>query len=73
MKMSQRNFLCSYFKKQKCHFVSFTKLENRRAEHVLLGGYGISGRGEEGEKGSGRVNIVQILCTHVCKCRNDTC
>jgi hypothetical protein len=25
------------------------------------------------EKGHGRVNIVQILCTYVCKWKNDTC
>jgi hypothetical protein len=31
---------------------------------VLLGGAG---------KGYRRVNKVQVLCTHVCKCKNDTC
>jgi hypothetical protein len=24
-------------------------------------------------KGDRRVNTVQTLCTHVCKCKNDTC
>jgi hypothetical protein len=24
------------------------------------------------EKGCRRVNMVQILCAHVCKCKNDT-
>jgi hypothetical protein len=33
----------------------------------------VSGRGEEVEKGNGMVNIVYILCTHVCKWKNDTC
>jgi hypothetical protein len=33
---------------------------------------GTSGRGEEVGKGHGRVNMVQILCTHVCKWKN-TC
>jgi hypothetical protein len=31
------------------------------------GEVGISGRGEEVGKGCGKVNIVQILRTHVCK------
>jgi hypothetical protein len=31
------------------------------------------GGGEEMRKGCRRVNIVQILCTHVCKWKNDTC
>jgi hypothetical protein len=30
-------------------------------------GFGTSGREEEVEKGCRRVNIVQILCTYVCK------
>jgi hypothetical protein len=47
--------------------MSLTTLENRRAEQVLPGGYGTSGRGEEVGKGCGNVNVVQILCTHVCK------
>jgi hypothetical protein len=25
------------------------------------------------QKVGGRVNMVQILCTHVSKCKNDTC
>jgi hypothetical protein len=33
--------------KQKCHFFSFTKLENRRAEEVLSGGVDTSGRGRK--------------------------
>jgi hypothetical protein len=28
---------------------------------------------EVAEKGGRRVNMVQKLCTHVCKCKNDTC
>jgi hypothetical protein len=36
-------------------------------EHVLPGGLATSGRGEEVGKGCGRVNIVQLLCTHVCE------
>jgi hypothetical protein len=30
-----------------------------------------SGKGEVAEKGCRRVNMVQILCEHVCKYKND--
>jgi hypothetical protein len=53
-------------------FLSFTKAEDRRVKQSLLG-IGINGRGEEVEKGCGRVNMVQILCTCECKWKNDTC
>jgi hypothetical protein len=44
-------------------------------EQVLRAGVGIwyQWEGEEVGKGCGRVNIVQILCTHVCKWKNETC
>jgi hypothetical protein len=34
---------------------------------------GTNGRGEDIRKGYRRVNMVQILCTYVCKWKNDTC
>jgi hypothetical protein len=37
MEISQGNSLCSYLE-ENCHFFSFTKLEDKRAEQVLLGG-----------------------------------
>jgi hypothetical protein len=40
MEMSQGNSLRSYLKKQKYHFFSFTKSENRRVDQVLPGGRG---------------------------------
>jgi hypothetical protein len=50
---------------------SFTKLENKRAEQVLLvcveGLVSVGGGKRWVGKGHGRVNIVQILCPHVCK------
>jgi hypothetical protein len=73
MAMSQENSLQSYLKQTKCHFFSFTKSENRRAEQVLLGGVGNSGSGEDVGKVCRRVNMVQILCGHVCKWKNGTC
>jgi hypothetical protein len=51
----------------KISFISFTKLENRRAEMVLSGEAGTSGRGEEVGKSWERVNVMQILYTYVCK------
>jgi hypothetical protein len=42
-------------------------LENRKEEQV-----GTSGSGEDVGKGCRRVNMVQILCTHVCKQKNET-
>jgi hypothetical protein len=32
-----------------------------------------SGTGEVAGDGCKRVNMVQILCTHACKCKNDSC
>jgi hypothetical protein len=37
------------------------------------GGAGTSGRAEEVKIGCGMVNMVQILCTHVSKWKNETC
>jgi hypothetical protein len=50
----------------------FTKLENGRQNRSCLGGAGTSGRREKVGKGYGSMNIVQILCKHVCKWKNDT-
>jgi hypothetical protein len=49
MEISQGNSLCSYFKQAKMSFFSSsTKLENRRAEKVLVVGYGTKGMGGGG-------------------------
>jgi hypothetical protein len=39
--------------KIKCHFFSFTKMENMRAKQTLSGGIGIPGRREDVGKGVG--------------------
>jgi hypothetical protein len=57
------NHLCSHLKQTKKIFFPFTKSEVRKAEQVLSGGIGTSGREEELGKGCGRVNMVQMLCT----------
>jgi hypothetical protein len=71
METSHGNSLCSYLKQTKMSFFFFYRM----AEQVLPGdgGVGTSGRGEEKQKECRRVNIVQVLCTHVCKWKNDTC
>jgi hypothetical protein len=47
-------------------------MENRRAEQVLSGDLVAVGAGGFGKE-LRRVNIVQILCTQVCKCKSETC
>jgi hypothetical protein len=50
MEVPEGNSLSSYLKQSKMSFFfifSYTKSENRRAEQVLPGGIGTSGRGEE--------------------------
>jgi hypothetical protein len=55
-------------------FFSFTKSENRRAEEVLPVEVATSQNREEVGKGCRRlVNVVQIVCIHICKWKNDTC
>jgi hypothetical protein len=53
-----------------------TKLENRRANGTGsagdMGELAWVGQGSSGKR-SWRVNMVQIMYTHVCKCKNDTC
>jgi hypothetical protein len=53
MEMSQGNSLCNYLKETKMSFFSFTKLENRRVEQVLLGGLAPVGGGKRWGKGVG--------------------
>jgi hypothetical protein len=76
MEISQGNSLCSFCsKKQKCHFFLFssTKPENRKAEQVLLEKGCYQWEREVAEKAGSRVNIVQILCTDIYRCKNDIC
>jgi hypothetical protein len=66
MEMSQGNSL--YLKQIKMSFYfSSIKSQNRKVLQVLYGDFGTSERGEAMEKGCRSANIVQILCTHVCK------
>jgi hypothetical protein len=38
-----------------------------------LCGVGTSGMGEDVGRGCRKVNMVQILCIHICKWKNETC
>jgi hypothetical protein len=52
---------------------SSTKSENRRMEQFLPGGGGYQREGRSGEEQHRKVNMVQIMYTDVCKCKNDNC
>jgi hypothetical protein len=48
-------------------------LSRRWAGRNITKRVGTSGSGEKVGKGHRRVNMVKILCTHICKWKNDTC
>jgi hypothetical protein len=54
--------------KQKCHFLKQNQRIGRQNRSCLG-----DGRGENTWKGCGKLNIVEILCAHVCKWKNVTC
>jgi hypothetical protein len=61
-----------YLKQAKMSLFSFFLY--KIGEQVLLGGERWYQKEEGGgRKGCRRVNMLQVLCTHVCKCKNDTC
>jgi hypothetical protein len=49
---------------------SKTKTESRKAKQVLLGNW-YQWEGEKIRKGCRRVNMVEILCPHACKWKNE--
>jgi hypothetical protein len=60
--------------KQKCHFFLLFSSYRIREEEGRTGpawGVGTGRRGEKVRRGCRRVNMVQILCTHVCKWKNE--
>jgi hypothetical protein len=60
--MSQGNSLYLYLKQKK---ISFFKNREQEVKLVPVWGVGTSGRGEDIRKGCRRVNMVDILYTHV--------
>jgi hypothetical protein len=64
--------LLSYTNKH-VFFLSFSKSENKQVEQVLPGGGGWYQWRQEVGKCCMRMKIAQILCTHVCNWKNETC
>jgi hypothetical protein len=76
MEVSEENTLDSDFKQANMSF--FFLLQNQRTEgrngsYLGVGGGWYQWEQEKVGKGYRRVNMVQILCTHVCKWKNQTC
>jgi hypothetical protein len=71
MEMSQWSSLYSYLKKNKMSLFPQKRWTARQNISCLW--IGISGRRENIRKGCKRVNLVEILCTHVQKWKNETC
>jgi hypothetical protein len=71
MEMSQGNSLY-YLKQTKMSVFKFYKIKNRRVEQVLFGEVGTRAAGRMWGKGCRRMTIVQILCSYVCKWKNET-
>jgi hypothetical protein len=69
MEISQGKSLCSYLKQTKMSF--FFLLQEGRIDPARGDSY--QWEGDDGGKGHGRVNMVQILCTHVWNWKNETC
>jgi hypothetical protein len=63
--MPQRNFLYSYLKHKRSLFF-LTQNQRQEGKMSPASGIGKDGSREERGKGCKRVNMVQILCTHVC-------
>jgi hypothetical protein len=81
MEISQGNSLCSYLylKQIKISFFFFLfffhKVEQKGRAGPTWQGEGVLlplGEGLVGKRAR-RVKMVQKMCTHVCKCKNDTC
>jgi hypothetical protein len=55
--------------KQKCQVFFLQKWRTGRQNRSCLG-FGTNGRGEDIRKRCRKVNMVEILCTHICKWKN---
>jgi hypothetical protein len=55
------------------HFVFFYKIGEPEDGTGSAWGVGTSGMGEDVGKECGRMSIMQILYTHECKWKNETC
>jgi hypothetical protein len=65
---------CSHLKQTKVPFFAFYKNKEQEGRtHRSCQRVGASGRGKEVGRGYRRVNMVPILCTHVCKWKKESC
>jgi hypothetical protein len=58
---------------KKNDFFFFYKIRKQEGTTVPVWWVGNNGMRKDVSKRFSRVNIVQILCAHVCKWKNDTC
>jgi hypothetical protein len=66
--------LCSYLKQiEMSSFPLFYKIGEQEGRTGPVRGIGTSGSGKEVGKECQRVNIVQIVCTHVCRWKKGAC
>jgi hypothetical protein len=70
-KCHKETFCVTILNKQKMSFFFFYKIGEQEDGTGSAWEVDTSGR-EDGGKGCRRMNMVQILCTHVCKWKNDT-
>jgi hypothetical protein len=73
MEMSQEYYLYSYLKQTKMSFFFFHKIGEQEGEAGPVWVVGTSGRDEDVGRGCRRMDIIQILCTHVCKWKIEGC
>jgi hypothetical protein len=71
MEMSQGNQYIAILNKNVIFFFYIKGEQEGRTGPVW--GVGTSGRREDVGRGCRRVNMVEILCTHVCKWKNEIC
>jgi hypothetical protein len=73
MEMSQENSCVTILNKQKLSFFFLFKIRDQKGSIGPVWGVGINGKGDDMGKGCRRVNMVKILCIHMCKWENETC
>jgi hypothetical protein len=72
MEMSQGNSLYSYLKQTNTSFFFFYEIREQEDRTGPVWGAGSSGKREDVGRGCKKENMVQILCPHICKWKNDT-
>jgi hypothetical protein len=70
MEMSPGNYI-AILHKQKCVFFFFKNREQKGKADPVWGGW-YQWEGKDEGKGSRWVNMMEILCTHACKRKNES-